>query len=105
MGSFAVGFTSPKRMLGDGVGPLAAGVPGFEDAADAVDPGMVTAVPVSRTTMVFGLAAATAAMSLSWLSSRGEGGKVHAFARPLVGEDDGDVGVLGEGGCGGDVIA
>jgi hypothetical protein len=42
-----------------------AGVPGFEDACVVIDPGMVTGPPDSMTTMVCGLAAATAEMSAS----------------------------------------
>ena len=52
MGSLAVGIHVAEENVGDCVGAIAAGVPGFDDAATLSSQGMVTAVPVSSTTMV-----------------------------------------------------
>src|ERR1035438_6686486 len=64
-GSLAVGFTSPKRMLAMASAPR---MPGYQASIAALTwpiQGMVTAPPVSSTTMVCGVAAATALASAS----------------------------------------
>src|SRR5664279_1311133 len=68
MGSLALGFTSPNKMLATASAPL---LPAYQTSSTPLTlsiQGMVTAVPVSSTTMVRGLAAATAVINASWLS-------------------------------------
>ena len=68
MGSLALGLTSPKRMLATASAPLLPAYQASRMAETLSTQGMVTAVPVSSTTMVWGLAAATASMRASWWS-------------------------------------
>ena len=68
MGSFALGFTLPKRTLATASAPL---LPAYQ--ASSTPPtlsihGISTAVPVSSTTIVRGLAAATCSINASWFS-------------------------------------
>ena len=60
MGSLALGFTSPKKTLATASAPL---LPAYQASTTPLtwsSQGIVTAVPVSSTTMVCGFAAATA---------------------------------------------
>ena len=75
MGSLALGFTSPNRILATASAPL---LPPYQASSTALTwsiHGMVTAVPVSSTTMVRGFAAATCSISASWLSGSDRLGK------------------------------
>src|SRR5271165_5805574 len=75
MGSLALGFTSPNKMFATASAPL---LPAYQTSRTALTlsiHGMVTAVPVSNTTIVLGLAAATCAIKSSWLSGRDKLGK------------------------------
>jgi len=89
----ADGFTSPNRMLATASAPRMPGT-GFQHGAGLVNHGMDTGPPVSSTTMVCELAAATAATSASGCPQREAG-----TSRPslwLIAEDDGDVRRLGQ---------
>ena len=68
MGSLALGFTLPKRTLATASAPLLPAYQASITPATLSIHGIMTAVPVSSTTMVRGLASATCSMSASWLS-------------------------------------
>ena len=59
MGNLALGIHIAKQHIGDCIRAAAACVPGFQDALTCSAQGMVTGLPVSSTTIVCGLAAAT----------------------------------------------
>ncbi len=97
LGSLPLGLTEPKRTLPRALAPSRAGVPGFEDGGGGVDPGHGDGRCRSRsTTMVCGIGRGDRCDERVLIVRQREGGQVHAFALPLVGEDDGYVGALGE---------
>ena len=65
VGELAAGVDRAEEDVAEGVCAVGASVPGFKDGGRGIDPGMVTGLPDSITTMVWGLAAATAAMTAS----------------------------------------
>src|SRR5277367_238564 len=67
-GSLPLGFTLPKSTLPTAFAPSLPAYQASRIAAGASTQGMVTGLPVSSTTIVFGFAAATAATTASWLS-------------------------------------
>jgi hypothetical protein len=101
VGQLAAGVDGAEEDIAECVGAVGAGVPGFKDGGGASTQGMVTGLPVSSTTMVCGLAAATCGDEIVLVVRERKAGQVHAFALPLIGEDDGHVGALGRRGrCG-----
>ncbi len=91
MGSLAVGLTSPKKMLATASAPLLPAYQASSTAHTLSSQGMVTAVPVSSTTIVCGLAAATWRDQRILIIGQRQVWQIHAFADPLMGEDDGDI--------------
>ena len=74
LGSLPLGFTEPKRILPTASAPALPPNQASRIAAGASTQGIVTGLPVSSTTMVWGLAFATAAISSScWCGSEREG--------------------------------
>src|SRR5580700_1601425 len=65
IGSFALGFTSPLKMFTTASAPLLPPYHASKTAPTLSSHGMVTAVPVSSTTIVFGFAAATCSINSS----------------------------------------
>src|SRR5580692_7675558 len=65
LGSLPEGLTEPNRTLPSALAPSEPAYHASTMAAGASTQGMVTGEPLSITTMVWGLAAATAAMSAS----------------------------------------
>src|ERR1019366_1347760 len=65
IGSFALGFTSPKRTLATASAPRLPGYHASRMPATWPAHGIVTGLPVSSTTIVYGFAAATLAIKSS----------------------------------------
>ena len=92
MGSLALGLTSPKRMLATASAPL---LPAYQASSTPLTlsiQGMVTAVPVSSTTMVLRICRRHLRDQRILVVGQRQVGQIHALAGPLVRKHDGDVG-------------
>src|SRR6201999_928925 len=89
MGSLALGFTLPKRTLATASSPLLQAYQASRTQPTLSIHGMRTAVPVSSTTTVRGLAAATCSINASWFSGRERLGRsvpslIHSYANTIA---------------------
>ena len=88
----------PKRTLPTRIGAVAAGEPGFENRRGGIDPRHGHRAAGFEHHDGVRIGRGYLGDQIVLIVRQRKAGQVHAFALPLVGEDDGHIGALGERG-------